>query len=428
MGNEYVSHYDVIVAGAGVAGVRSAIELDKAGYKVALVDHMFSKPQEKSLFLDLDKFPPSLSSQLTVHSLKRHALVNADRPEDSWGKDGEFSTGATEYRPLIRKIAADLPSSVDVIEQTVRSSSDDGKRVSVVIGLRESDSTITADRLVDCSGDRSPVSRKHVTPCGTGLIKDDPLVAWMLGFRARGSFDMDTIYDPIGKEIGGTSWVMAISKEKGDVIASGISRLSEVKLGSQRKTLDNLVKFCREKGICIVDEVEYPMGGIIRSEPVLAAEVAQSRLVWQVGQAAGMADPLMAEAFSPAYLLPAKMAEYMSADKTPLDFYNYWRYSPEGKMFDYEMMLAMLRRRDRHARSGEVGSSASIYKLLTKNMSTAAAELALKERKIPPKEYLVILKGLLEDANLRMTILELSGIYAMTIARDNILPRLVRSI
>ena len=240
--------------------------------------------------------------------------------------------------------------------------------------------------------------------------------------RAVGKFDSCTVYDPIGRDIGGTSWVTPLSSSKGDIIASGVSRLSEVRLGTRRPTLDSLIKFCEKNDICRVREVEKQLGGIIRSEPISLRDVKKSTRVWQIGQAAGMADPLMAEAFSSAYLLPAVMIRFIDEGRTPADFHKHWRFT--NSMFNYDLMLAMLRRRHAYDRRGIVGSSSAFYKILTEDMSPDAVRRALSERRIPFNDLRVITTKVLHDAGLRAAILELLATYAKTVLTSNIAQRI----
>jgi hypothetical protein len=230
------------------------------------------------------------------------------------------------------------------------------------------------------------------------------------------------VYDPIGKDIGGTSWVTPLSSSKGEIIASGVSRLSEVRLASRTAALRNLVAFCETNGICKVASIERRLGGIIRSEPICRRDVKKSIRVWQIGQAAGMADPLMAEAFSPAYLLPRVMVRFICEGRRPAEFYDYWRFT--NSMFDYDLMLAMLRRRHAYQQRGVVGSCSALYKLLTEDMSSEAARRAVSERRIPLNDLKIIAAKMRRDKELRTTVIRLLAAYAKTLLTKNVLQRI----
>ena len=417
--------YDVLVVGGGIAGVNTSIELDRWGFTVALMEKDESSSRhDKSLFVDGAKLPKDLLTLGNFHPIRNHRLINADRPGDGWGKQcNDAKTGVIEYFPIIGALTTQVPGAVERIQGTYISSTESAECATVTFRCRSrEEKTIMVRYLIDASGDTSTVSRNHSTPKFKGLISDDPLVAWMRGVRAIGEFDPCTVYDPIGKDIGGTSWVTPLSAFKGDIIASGVSRLSEVRLGAGRATLKNLVEFCEKSGICKVKSVEKQLGGIIRSEPISLRDVKKSTRVWQIGQAAGMADPLMAEAFSSAYLLPSIMVRFISEGRTPADFHNYWRFT--NSMFSYDLMLAMLRRRHAYQQRGIVGSGSAIYKILTEEMSSGAVRRALSERRIPFRDLGVVAAKMLRDGRLRTAIIELLAIYTATILTKNIAQRI----
>jgi len=421
--------YDALVVGGGIAGVNASIELAKRGFTVALLEQQTNGSRnDKSLFVDGAKLPAAVLALGNFHHIPHHKLVNADRPDDGWEKRSTggrmgvtFNTGAIQYLPVITALTAQVPAHVDRIEARYISSTEHDTRV-VVSFKNRTESRLSARYLIDASGDMSIVSRNHSTARHKRLISDDPFVAWVCGIRAMGEFDPDTVYDPIGRDIGGTSWVTPLSSTRGDIIASGVSRLSEVRLESRRATLKNLVDFCAAKGICTVKAVEKRLGGIIRSEPISRRDVKKSDRVWQIGQAAGMADPLMAEAFSPAYLLPRVMVRFICEGRAPTDFYDYWRFT--NSMFDYDMMLAMLRRRHAYQQRGVVGSSSVIYKLLTEDLSAEAARLAVSERRIPLRDLKIIATKMLRDGRLRGTVLRLLATYTRTVLTENVLQRI----
>jgi flavin-dependent dehydrogenase len=414
--------YDAVVVGGGIAGVNSARELARSGFTVALIERQNSEsPNDKSLFVDGAKLPASVLALGNFHPIPNHRLVNADRPNDGWGKlNTDVRTGVIDYLPVIRTLSDNLPPCIDKIQARYISSEEDDHRVVVHFKHRVEQRIITR-YLIDASGDASTVSRNHSTSTFKSLISDDPLVAWMFGARAVGQFDPHTVYDPIGKDIGGTSWLTPLSHSRGDVIASGVSRLSEVRLSSRKPTLNNLIKFCEVSGICHVERIERHLVGIIRSEPISLRDVRKSNRVWQIGQAAGMADPLMAEAFSPAYLLPSVMVKFLSSGRTTADFYNYWRFS--NSMFNYDLMLAMLRRRYSYHERGVVGSSSALYKTLTEHMSHEAMHRALSERRVPLSDLQVIASRMLRDKVLRTTATEVLIAYAKIVLTKKILRR-----
>lgn len=421
--------YDAVVVGGGIAGVNTSIELARRGFTVALMEQQNSGSRnDKSLFVDGGKLPAAVLTLGHFHPIPNHRLVNADRPDDGWEKQStaattgvSFKTGVIQYLPVITALTAQVPACVDRIEARYISSTESADTVTVAF-KDHTDKTVTARYLIDASGDASIVSRNHSTSRHKSLISDDPLVAWIYGIRATGEFDPNTVYDPIGKDIGGTSWVTPLSSSKGDIIASGVSRLSEVRLANRTATLGNLVEFCKTNGICKVAQIEKRLGGIIRSEPISRRDVKKSTRVWQIGQAAGMADPLMSEAFSPAYLLPSVMVEFICEGRAPTDFYDYWRFT--NSMFNYDLMLAMLRRRHAYQQRGVVGSSSAIYKLLTEDMSSEAARRAVSERRIPLNDLQVIATKMLHDGRLRTTVIELLATYTKTVLTKNVLQRI----
>lgn len=403
-------NYDIIVAGAGIAGMRSASELEKQGFKVALVDHNIEKPQEKSLFLDESKFPKEIFNGIPINHIPEHRLINADRPKDNWGKKGDFPTSAIEHRPIHKKLLQGLDSGIDIIKSPILSSFGNNKRVQVNIRTNQNQiKTITANFLIDASGDASPISRQHQTDKFKSLIDDNPLVVWMFGIRTEGSFDPNVVYDPIGIDIGGTSWVTPLSAETGDIIAAGIDPLSKSRPSYHKHLFDNLVKFCEINGICKITKKITSLAGIIRSEPIKYSDVAKTKNVYQIGQAAGMADPLMVEALSPAYLIPIKLAESIAKGEKPTDFYYKWRHSE--KMFDYTLMTALLKRRYKNLKKGIVGSNTPIYKILTENLSEKASAEALRTRKIPIDQAVILLSKTLFNFELQKNLIELSSIY-----------------
>jgi flavin-dependent dehydrogenase len=417
--------YDALVVGGGIAGINTSIALHRSGFTVALIekDEIGSR-HDKSLFVDGAKLPRDILTLGNFHPIRNHRLINADRPGDGWGKQyNDAKTGVIEYFPVITALTAQVPVTVERIQGKYISSTENAECANVTFKCDDrKEKTIRGRYLIDASGDTSVVSRNHSTPKFKSLISDDPLVAWMRGVRATGEFDPHTVYDPIGKDIGGTSWVTPFSAFKGDIIASGVSRLSEVHLGAGRATLNNLVEFCEKSGICKVKSVEKQLGGIIRSEPISLRDVKKSTRVWQIGQAAGMADPLMAEAFSSAYLLPSTMVRFISEGRTPADFHNYWRFT--NSMFSYDLMLAMLRRRHAYHQRGIVGSGSSIYKIVTEEMSSDAVRRALSERRIPFRDLGVVAAKILRDGGLRTAIVELLAMYATTILTKNIAQRI----
>jgi flavin-dependent dehydrogenase len=417
-----VSH-DALVVGGGIAGVRTSIELARCGFTVALIEKRNSGSRhDKSLFVDGSKLPRELLELGNFHPIRNHRLLNADRPDDDWGKRcDDAKTGVIDYFPVISTLTDQMPATVERIYGKYMFSTESAGTVTVTFKCA-TEQRLTVRYLIDASGDTSTVSRNHSTSKFKNLISDDPLVAWMRGVRAVGDFDPSTVYDPIGKDIGGTSWVTPLSSSKGDIIASGVSRLSEVRLGARAPILKNLIQFCEKKGICKVAKVEKQLGGIIRSEPISLRDVKKSARVWQIGQAAGMADPLMAEAFSPAYLLPTTMVGFICEDRTPADFHNYWRFT--NSMFNYDLMLAMLRRRYAYQRRGVVGSGSAFYKTLTLDMSSNAVHTALSERRIPFKDLRIVVSKILRDSALRTAIIELLAAYAKTVLADNIAQRI----
>jgi flavin-dependent dehydrogenase len=417
--------YDALVVGGGIAGVNTSIELERRGFTVALMEKENSGSRhDKSLFVDGGKLPKDLLRLGKFRPIRNHRLINADRPEDGWGKQcSDVETGVIEYFPVITALTKQVPGSVERIEGRYISSTESADNATVTFKCRcRTEKRITVKYLIDASGDMSTVSRNHSTSKFKSLISDDPLVAWMRGVRAVGEFDPHTVYDPIGKDIGGTSWVTPLSSSKGDIIASGVSRLSEVRLGAGRPTLKNLIEFCEKNGICKIKNVEKQLGGIIRSEPISLRDVKKSTRVWQIGQAAGMADPLMAEAFSSAYLLPNTMVRFIIEGRTPADFHNYWRFT--NSMFNYDLMLTMLERRHTYQKRGIVGSGSAFYKILTEDMSSGAVRSALSERRIPFNDLRPVAAKMLRDGRLRRAIIELLAMYTKTLLTKNIAQRI----
>src|SRR5262245_10123991 len=103
------SCYDALVVGGGIAGVRTAIELAKYGFTVALIEqHNSGSRNDKSLFVDGEKLPADLLALGNFHPIPNHKLVNADRPGDGWEKKSNdvktgvsFKTGVIQYLPVI---------------------------------------------------------------------------------------------------------------------------------------------------------------------------------------------------------------------------------------------------------------------------------------------------------------------------------------
>ncbi len=92
-------------------------------------------------------------------------------------------------------------------------------------------------------------------------------------------------------------------------------------------------------------------------------------------------------------------------------------------MFNYDLMLAMLRRRYAYQQRGVVGSSSAVYKTLTEHMSPQAMHKALSERRVPLKDLQIIATRMLRDSVLRTTVIEVLATYAIVLTK-NMLQRL----
>lgn len=426
------TNYDVIIAGGGVAGISTAIACAEQGMTVGLVERQKEgKRQEKSLFLNGDHFDPKLIEELeqggNIQTIPGIVLINADDRTRNWQKKGDqFRTCAVQHGPLINSLLRRVPANVDIIESPIISNSDDGISCSVTIrGNKFSDreTTLSSKNLVDASGDFSHISRKHRTKNKHGLVVDDPIVMWMWGVRGHGKFNPDILYDPIGKDIGTVSWVTGFREDYGDIISAGYCRLSEVKLRKYQPKLDSLIQFCRKNDLCDLRQIEYRLGGVIRSEPIALKDVLKSRRVWITGQAAGMADPLMAEALSPAYKLAKPLAKSIANGNTPDDFYKQWRYGEE-RMFNYPLMLAMLYRRIHLHSKGIVGGNSELYKLLIEHMSEDAQERALKSRSVSLRDIMHSIIPILEHPKALMAGLDVAIRSIGIFLTKDIAPRL----
>jgi flavin-dependent dehydrogenase len=414
--------FDVVIAGAGVAGIRTAQLLNERGFRTGLIDPKVNEPEEKALFVDTTKLPPGLFKGVLTSHINSHALINIDNPERSWQKAGNFSMAGLEYRSLHRSLLETVGPDVEIIEARVMNSSENG-RVNLTIDYGNGKQRqIRSDILVDATGDYSTVSRKHIKrDQGRAAITDNPLVVWMMGVRGEGNFQPGTIIDPIGRDIGSVSWVTPLDKNRGDIVAAGYSRLSEVNFEKYMPYRDRLIEICRRLEICDLTRIEMKLSGVIRSEPIRFADVCGSKRLWQIGQAAGMADPLMGEAFTPAYIWPEVMVKMITDGLKPVDFYKQWRYG--RPMFNYGPMLAMLHNRHKHEKQGQVGTNALIYQMLTQDMSEEAAMMAVESRKLPLDEGLRLAMRAVTNPELRRILVELVGQYFGIVARDNVLTR-----
>ena len=107
--------YDALVVGGGVAGVNTSIELARSGFSVALMEQQNDEfKNDKSLFVNGAKLPASILKVGTFHPIPNHRLVNADRPDDGWGKHTtDVKTGVINYLPVIRTMTSQLPKCVE---------------------------------------------------------------------------------------------------------------------------------------------------------------------------------------------------------------------------------------------------------------------------------------------------------------------------
>ena len=116
------------------------------------------------------------------------------------------------------------------------------------------------------------------------------------------------------------------------------------------------------------------------------------------------------------------MVKFICEGGAPTDFYDYWRFT--NSMFDYDLMLAMLRRRRAYQQRGVVGSISPIYKLLTEDLSSEAARRAVSERRIPFNDLQIVASKMLHDGRLRTTVIELLARYTLTVLTKNVLQRI----
>lgn len=406
---DFRTDYDVIVVGGGIAGSSVARGLGEKGIRTALVEKK-TTPPKKSLFINGDKLFPqrmldSLAARGALIPCPDFLLVNADHQDRNievkqLGENA--NTHAVFHGPIIEYLQAGFAPSTDVISERVVSSKESARRVEVKL---ESGSKITAGAVVDATGNYSQLSRIHKVEGVRNILTDDPLVLWVKGVRAYGEFMPGVMLDPIGRDIG-LSWVLPYSADYGDIIAADFSKMSEINPAKQAKTLDNLVKFCREQNLCSVRSIETCFSSFIRTQPMPEFAARNTRRLFAVGESAGMASPLMAEVVPAALYWGERLAEFVEKEESPQEFYSAWRR--KDQLFPYDLEMAMLRRRMRREAAGEYGSNAPIYQQILSGLPPEIQRQVLTERRIPKKYMLPVLGRVVNDVGFFKNMVELS--------------------
>lgn len=399
--------FDTIVIGGGIAGFSTAKALNQHGLNVVVIEQN-QEPPEKSLFINGDnRIPPDLIEQLSIQKdfipCPNFLLVNADFPNRNLqAQQRTNNTYAAFHKPIIDYIRRKSPINFEIILDTVTESEESPDKIKITLSNGR---TFTSNTIVDATGNNSHLSRMHSTKDQKSLLSDDPFVLWVKGIRGYGSFQPDQLIDPVGRSLG-LSWVLPYSADYGDIVAADYCRISELNARLKEQRLQNLIDFCRVRGLCEVKQEEYTFSSFIRCEPIPKIAVAGTKRLYAVGEAAGMGSPLMAEVVPAAFYWGNRLADFIAQGKTPTEFYQQWRI--KQPIFPYDIEFAMLKRRLKREATGEYGSNALIYQALMKHLPKAVQRDVLTHRSLPFKYWPYFLCEVLQNPGLIPNLTELS--------------------
>lgn len=393
--------FDIGIVGSGIAGTVAAKSLSAEGYRVALIGKDYNHPPpNKSLFVNEDQLDPNLVSHLSqrgaLFPTPHVQLINADNQTYNWARkmyrDG--TTSALLHPAIINYYQNQTNGKIEVVSGIVSRSYENADKVKLTLDDRRD---ITCSYLVDASGDYSSVTRQHYIENKGKMLNDDPVGLWIRGYKVYGEFTPGTLIDPIGEKIG-LSWVLPYTADYGDIIAANFCRLSQLNPKTQKETLSNLINFCQEQQLCTVKQIEEPLIGFIRCEPIKKETAGVTKRVFPLGSSAGMGSPLMAEVVPAAIHWAEYLSKAISNHLTPAQFYDIWRR--KEAMFPYDVEMAMLSRRMEKQKKGIYGSNTPIYQTIINQLPFEAQREVLMNHRIPVKYWSKIIFAVLESREL----------------------------
>ena len=397
------NEFDVIVVGGGMAGVATATRLGELGAKTAIIEKQ-SKHPEKSLFVNgNNRIPEWLQDQLIQQNAQIPCpdllLTNLDNPLDLVVKPTQAATYAVFHPPILDAYTQKYSDQVEPIKDRVVTAeeSDQGVDVTLISGK-----TITAERIVDATGNYSQLSRLYKSPSGRKTLDDDPYVLWVKGIRAYGEFIPGQLICPIGKEVG-LAWILPYSKNYGDIVAADYARMSEINPAKDAQMLAALIRIAQKNDWAHIQHVEGRFSSFIRCEPIPTSASKSNRL-YQVGEAAGMGSPLMAEVVPTALHWGDELAKDIVRGRKPHDFYRRWRETEQ--MFPYDLELAMLNKRLERRKKGRYGGNASLYQEIINKLPEEGQQEVLTHRKVPRRYWPNVLRAIVTNPSLAKNAVE----------------------
>jgi digeranylgeranylglycerophospholipid reductase len=354
-----MTDYDVIVAGAGTAGVLTALSIAKRGHRVLVIDRK-SKTRigDKTCgdalashhprkLKELIGFP-SIPESIVEHTLNGIDLISPDR-ENRLRLDGPTIEGVSFNRlklgqwllALVEKEGVEVLSSTKVKHLLF----DEGKvsGVSVKLDGKNRDRKLTAKIVVDATGATGMLRRQlpESSPIERIIDKQDMMVAWRSILETpEHTFETPNIleiYWDQNQTLGGYTWVFPRGSHKVNV---GVGLLTLPGHGGPQEIFDDFVRtnwdFMKKKNIDIDSS-----GGIAPMRRPIDTLVDDNFML--VGDAACQVNPVHGGGIGPS-MLGGALAGISAADALDMNdtsIKGLWSYN-ERYMESYGVKQAAL--------------------------------------------------------------------------------------
>lgn len=402
---ELPTYVDVVIVGGGITGLSCAKALGNTGIETLVIEKQCPPPL-KSLFIQgkvLENhglLKPLLSGGEALSPVNNLYIRSIDIEQEISKRNSSNSDPTKNYyalrhplliRHLQKEVKNLAPTVTLALGEKVAEVVESKDKVELVLAGGEK---INASYLIDTSGE-AIFSRGIKGKDHRPLVGDNPVILWIFGYRVWGEFDKETLYGPIGRDIGKASWILPYSENEADLIAAGYCHLSQRNKEEQRANYQRLKKYVIREGMCQVKKEEEQIYGFIRLKPIPSRSAQETNRVFILGAAAGMGSPLMAEVMPVCLEWGVPLAQMLENNITPLEFYRTWRFLKP--YFPYDREMAMLRLRTNNPLAGV---NFPIYKAILRWLPEKVQREVLLTRRIPLPYYLFLLPAILTSPNL----------------------------
>lgn len=399
---------DVLIEGRGLSGYNLAANLAENGWNILLTGKEYKNP--RSWFVLLNRLPERTRNLIKDGIIVSHPLdacrfiivdsktdkVTADFISNTHNQLNTFDCVMIDDKTTkqVFKNTALSHNNISTTQSSVSSITEQGKNYQVTL---ESGEKHLVNKVVDASGSASKLLRRLTT----NPLQDDALVYWIYGYRAKGTFDPNTMIFPLkDTTTGRMSWVTPWSTDTADILAADYCRVSEfsdrVKNGHFREIYERFKQLCLDLNICTIDEELEKIYGRTRIVPLSTHYGGDG--VYAVGDAAGQACPNMAEGVPPAILNSDYLANKLNEnpDYRGQDYYRDWRFGRQ-KIEPYELSTSFLLARYPVEQAGQ---NTKIYQTIADMNDVNMAMNIMSERQISLKNLPTIIRILLEQPEL----------------------------